>query len=149
MQLKKYEIKTYVSKDIYQRVTQEALARRSTRAKIIRDGLSEYFLLREEMASAVESPGKLGENHTGKVIHTLLARTEERMKIIVDHLENKVVENNTQLITLITMVDRFYFDLMRYLPKLPTELMNQAIATAKIRYEQWQEEVKKIRMLST
>jgi hypothetical protein len=148
MQLKKYEIKTYVSKDIYQRVTQEALTRRSTRAKIIRDGLSEYFLLREEMASAIESPDELSENHTGKVIHTLLARTEERIKLMIDHLENKVVKNDTQLKTLIIMVDRFYFELMQYLPKLPTELTSHAIATARVRYEQWQKEIEKIKTLS-
>lgn len=120
------------------------MARRATRAKIIRDGLSEYFLLREEMANAVESPGELGEKHTGNVIHTLLARTEERLKLIVDHLEKKVVENDAQLKTLVIMVDRFYLELMHYLPKLPTELANHAMATAKARYERWQEEIKKM-----
>ncbi|MCD6040238.1 MAG: hypothetical protein K0S27_1638 [Gammaproteobacteria bacterium] len=140
MQLKKYEIKTYVSKDIYQRVTQESLARRTTRAKIIRDGLSEYFLLREEMANAIETPGELGDHHTGKIIHTLLARTEERLKLIIDHLETQITETQTQLKTLTHKVDQFYFDLMHYLPRIPPELENHAKATAEARYRKWQEE---------
>ena len=52
-------------------------------AKVIRDSLTEYFLLREELASAIESPGNLGENHTGKIIHTLLSRTEERLVMTI------------------------------------------------------------------
>jgi hypothetical protein len=110
---------------------------------VIRDGLSEYFLLREEMANAIESPGELGDNHTGKVIHTLLARTEERLKLIIDHLKSEVAKNHAQLKTLTHMVDRFYFDLMHYLPQLPTELANHARATAEARYIKWHEEIKK------
>ncbi len=144
MQLIKYQIKTYLSKELYQRVTQEAALRRTTLSKILRDGLMEYFILREEMASAIESPGQLGENHTGQIIHTLLARTEERVALIVNQLEKKLGATHADLRFLITMIDRFYFDLMQYLPKLPIELTQNALATAKMRHEKWRETIEKI-----
>jgi hypothetical protein len=144
MQLKKYEIKTYVTKDIYQRVSKEAGEKKSTMAQVIREGLIEYFLLREELANAIESPGNLGENHTGKVIHTLLARTEERMSLTVSKLEKKLDGFQQKQELLIAMVDQFYLSLMQCIPKPHEELTSAAIAAANLRYQQWLKDVEKI-----
>ncbi len=149
MQLIKYQIKTYLSKELYQRVVQEAALRKTTLSKILRDGLMEYFILREEMASAIESPGQLGENHTGQIIHTLLARTEERLALIVNQLEKKLHVTQVDLGFIITMLDQFYFDLMQYLPKLPSELAGHALALAKARHTKWRETIEKTSQTSS
>lgn len=142
MQLKKYEIKTYVTKEIYLRINQEATARNSTMAKVMRDSLAEYFLLREELANAIESPGSMGDSHSGKIIHTLLARTEERLLLTIECLQKQLIETLEQQQLLSTMIDLFYLELMKYLPQIPKELLANANAMAKERHNKWREKLK-------
>lgn len=137
MSLKKYEIKTYATKDLYERVNQEATARRTTMARIMRDGLSEYFLLREEMANAISNPGTLGENHTGKIIHTLLARSEERLLLGLENIKQLIIRTQKQQEALITMLDQFYLDLMQFFPSIPRHTLSQAKALAIQRHQEW------------
>jgi hypothetical protein len=141
MQLKKYVIKTYVTKELYQCVLKEAVLRKATMAKIIRDGLDEYFQLREELANAIEIPGSIGESHTGKIIHTLLARSEQRTAILFEQLEKKIILSHDKLNFVINMIDRFYSDLMTLLPKLPDSLEQGAIALGNLRHKKWINEV--------
>ena len=68
--LKHCEIKTYVNAADYQAVTSEALARRTSIAKVLRDCIREYFILRHDLANAIETPGVLGDSHSGKIIYT-------------------------------------------------------------------------------
>jgi hypothetical protein len=42
------------------------------------------------------------------------------------------------------MIDQFYFDLMEYLPKIPKEFAESAVAAAKQRHSQWLEKIKMI-----
>jgi hypothetical protein len=144
MQLLKYQIKTYVTKEIHERVAKEAMARNCTMGRIIRDGITEYFLLREELANAIESPGNIGDSHTGKIIHTLLARSEQRSALLIEQLEKRLVSVYEQLDFLITMIDRFYINLMQYLPEIADKLKNHAIISSKIRHTQWLSEINKI-----
>ena len=72
------EVHSYLSPSDYRRLEQEAAARGASVSKCVADCLGEYFALRVEMASVVAAPGQLGEPHQG-LIHSLLARTEERL----------------------------------------------------------------------
>ena len=49
-----------------ERVRLEAVARRTKMAMIIRDSLTQYFSIQEELVSAIETPGNLGDNNSGK-----------------------------------------------------------------------------------
>lgn len=149
MTLKNYEIKSYVTKDLYDRVRLEAVARKTKMAMIIRDSLEKYFTLQEEFASAIEIPGNLGDTHSGKIIHTLLARTEERMEMVIKDLDEKLEVSYKKLHLLIVMVDQFYLDLMQYLPKIPEKMMPQMQALAKLRYDGWLKSVEIILATNT
>ena len=72
------EVHSYLTPSDYRRLEQEAAARGASVSKCVADCLGEYFALRVEMASVVAAPGQLGEPHQG-LIHSLLARTEERL----------------------------------------------------------------------
>jgi hypothetical protein len=137
MKLKNYEIKAYVTKDLHERVRLEALAKNTKMAMIIRDSLAQYFLIQEELASAIETPGNLGESHNGKIIHILLARTEERIELAINDLDNKLEETHQKLHLLVTMVDQFYLNIMQYFPKIPENFLADAQELAKLRHEEW------------
>ena len=130
---------------MYEQITREASNRCATIAKTVRDHLAEYMALRSELANAIEAPGELGDNHSGKIIHTLLARTEARMALSIDDLQKTIVlssdEASNALQKIITMISELHLDLMRYFPKMPEELANSAKTTAKVRHNAWLETI--------
>ena len=67
----------------HRQLQQEAAARGISMTACVGECLREYFALRVEMASVVDNPGKPGERHTG-LIHSILARTEERLAATLD-----------------------------------------------------------------
>src|SRR5213593_4398770 len=72
-------IQAYVQRPEKQRLQREAAARGISVSQCVIDCLREYFAWREEMAAAIDNPGRSGEAHTGGPIQVLLARTESRL----------------------------------------------------------------------
>lgn len=142
--LRKYELRALVSQEEYNRMEQEASGRNTTLAKTIRDCLNEYLNLRVELATAMTEPGKAGEEQSGKIIHTLLARTEERLAATIGQLEERMNQMNDQMMVLTAMLDRHYFGMMTHLPTVPKELQEAAKASAKKRHEKWLNNIEKL-----
>lgn len=137
MSLRRYELRSLVTQEEYQRLEREASARGCTLAKTIRDCINEYLHLREELATATAPAGKAGEPHTGKIIHTLLARSEERMAASMDQMNDKVAQLESQNKQLLNMLSQHHHDMLLHLPTVPKELHESAKASAKRRHEKW------------
>ena len=73
----------------------------------------------------------------GKIIHILLARTEERIELVINDLEKKIEKTNQKLDLLVAMIDQFYLDLMQYFPQIPENFLTEAYGLAKLRHEEW------------
>jgi bacterioferritin (cytochrome b1) len=144
MMLKKYELRAFVPLKDYQRIEREASSRQSTMAKTVRDCLNEYLNLREELATAMTEPGQAGEAHTGKIIHTLLARTEERIAATIERLEARISQLHDQNMVLTAMLDRAYLGMMLHLPEVPAELAEGAVASANRRHAKWIKTIEKM-----
>src|SRR5712692_3930611 len=84
-------VQTYIGVAEYWRLQREAAARGATISKCTADCLREYFALRTELATAIETPGEPGEPHQGTVIHSLLARSEERLVATLDRRTTEVL----------------------------------------------------------
>jgi hypothetical protein len=134
------EIHSYVSVVDYRRLKQEAAARGTSLSKCIADCLSEYVTLRTEMASVVSSAGQLGQPHQG-LIHSLLARTEERLGATLDAQGERITELRDAMAILMAMLDRLTLLYLIHTPELPDELKDGAVATAKRRYTNWRRAV--------
>lgn len=119
---------------------QEAAARRISLSAAVTDCLCEYFALRLEMASAVTVPGKPGERHTG-LIHSLLARTEERLAATVDA---RAAELGDDLRVLRSMVDRLVQLYLVHTPEVVRELRAGAVASANRRYANYRQAVSEL-----
>jgi hypothetical protein len=94
------------------------------------DILREYFALRVEMASVMTAPGQPGDRHTG-LIHSLLARSEERLAAT---LEARTTDMGDRLQRLEVMLDglvRFY---LVHTPEVLPEDQANATASANRRY---------------
>lgn len=102
------------------------------------DCLREYFALRVEMASAVSVPGEAGDRHTG-LIHSILARTEQRL---VATLDARAAQLGDDLQRLEIMLDRLVFVYLLHTAEVPYELQAGAFASAKRRYANYRKFVR-------
>ena len=114
----------------YRQLQLEAAGRGATLAGCAGDCLREYFALRAEMASAVAAPGRPGERHTG-LIHSILARTEERL---VTTLDARAAELGDGQRRLESMLDRLVQLYLVHTPEVAPEQRAGAVASATRRY---------------
>jgi len=131
-------VQTYLATAEYWRLQKEAVARGATISKCAADCLREYFALRAELATAIEAPGEPGQPHQGTVIHSLLARSEERLVATLDRRTTEILGN---LQCLQSMFDRLVMLYLFHTPEVPRELRDGAVASANRRYANYQQAV--------
>ena len=83
----------------------------------------------------MDNPGQLGEPHQGKIIHTLLARSEERLATTIERLETRLGQQQEQLHILTAMLDRQYLGVMQHLPEVVEDVAEGAVASAAYSHE--------------
>ncbi len=131
-------VQTYIGVTDYARLQREAAARGATISKCAADCLREYFALRAELATALETPGEPGAPHQGVVIHSLLARSEERLVATFDRRTTDVLR---ELRRVSSMLDRLVQLYLAHTPEVPSELRDGALASANRRYASYQRAV--------
>lgn len=134
------EIHSYVPLADYRRLQQEAAARGASLSKCVADCLREYLALRAEMAGVALAPGELGEPHQG-LLHTLLARTEERLAATLAAHAERTARLQETLRLIESMLDRLAALYLIHTPELPEERRDGAVAAAKRRYLKWRRAV--------
>jgi hypothetical protein len=142
--LKQHELRAYVKPQEYKRMEQEAQARGLSLSRTVRICLMEYLKLKEELASSMNNAGELGDEHTGKIIHTLLSRTEERVAATIQKMEDRVSCLFDQMLVMTAMLDRMYLSVMQHLPELPAEMSEAAVASSKRRHDKWLKATKRL-----
>ncbi len=136
----RHAIYSYLPLADYQRLQQEAAARGASLSQCVADCLREYLALRAEMAGVVAAPGELGEPHQG-LIHTLLARTEERLAATLEAHAERTAALQETLRRVESMLDRLTLLYLIHTPELPEERKDAAVATAKPRHLKWRHAV--------
>lgn len=131
-------VQTYLGIAEHGRLQREAAARGATISKCAADCLREYFALRAELATALEIPGEPGGPHEGVVIHSLLARSEERL---VATFDRRTAEILRELRRVSSMLDRFVQLYLAHTPEVPPGLRDGALASANRRYASYQRAV--------
>ncbi len=141
MKLKRQAVKTYLNAEDYDYLKNEAMLRRSNLSQTIQACLTEYLALRKEMASAFITPGKLGDEHAGKIIHTLLSRTEKRIEEMLQMQQQKLIKNlQQQTKQQQHLLDSALLVLLQQLP-LSQQNSNAARARAQKIHARWREEI--------
>ena len=92
------------------------------------------------MASVVAAPGQLGEPHQG-LIHSLLARTEERLAATLKAHGERTAALEDAVQAVRAMIDRLVLLYFVHTPEVPAELKDAAVATARRRYTNWRRAV--------
>ena len=134
-------IQAYVQRPEKQRLQREAAVRGISVSQCVIDCLREYFAWREEMAAAIDNPGRPGDQHQGWPIHVLLARTESRLAATLDARFRDLIG---ELHVLQSMVDRHAVSYFLHTPEVPAELQATAVASANRRYRNWRRTVQRL-----
>ena len=127
-------VQTYIGLIDYGRLQRDAPARNAMISKCAADCLREYFALRAELATALETAGEPGDPHHGAIIHSLLARSEERLVATFDRRSTEILR---ELRRVSRMLDRLVQLYLVHTPEVPPELRDGAIASANRRYENY------------
>ena len=134
-------IQAYVQRPEKQRLQREAAARGISVSQCVIDCLREYFAWREEMAAAIDNPGRPGDPHQGGPIQVLLARTESRLASTLDARFRDLMG---ELHLLQSMIDRQAVSYFLHTPEVPAELQVTAVASANRRYRNWRRTVQRL-----
>jgi hypothetical protein len=137
------EVHAYLAAEDYRRLRLEALARGVSLSRCAADCLAEYFALRWEMATALEAetPEQLGTLAPSRVIHVLLAQTEQRLVATLDRYSEDLVSIRGQAAAILAMLDRAQFLYLCHTPEVPSETRDQAYARAQQRWATWRRAV--------
>jgi len=77
------------------------------------------------------------------MIQAQFMRAEKRLFSAITKIENRFALIQEQVRFFTTMLGLFYFDLMKFLPNVPDELIHAAIASANLRHSKWIKAVNK------
>ncbi len=128
--------------DRWQRLVHEGRASGKTQSSILRNALDEHWALQDELAAPI---GEVGNKKAGRLIHTLLAETEERIAgsydVSLRRLHRRVDALFRRIELLSVMVAQAYFVYLSHTPAIPDELRDSAIASAKRRYARWEDSI--------
>ena len=124
------------------RLVREARTSAKSQSSILRNALDEHWALQDELGAPI---GEIGDGKAGRLIHTLLAETEERIAgsydVSLRRLHRRVDALFRRIELLSVMVSQAYFVYLSHTPAIPDELRDSAIASAKRRYARWEDSI--------
>jgi hypothetical protein len=133
-----HQLRAWVPLEIHNRVAAESAARGLNFSRTICACLEEYFATREELATSLEiRPPSYGEPKA-TIIHTLLARTEERLSADL-HRQLQAVERRVRRLEV--MLEEHYLGMMIFLPGHRAPESEENVAIAGGRYKAWRRAV--------
>ena len=124
----------------FRRLQQEARARGVNLSTYVRRSVAEYLDLKTELAETMSSTNAVGDGTAGttpRIIHTLLARTEERIAATIDGQAERISRLREDVRAMAAMVDRAYFGYLAHTPEIDPELRPAALAAARRRHTAW------------
>ena len=126
----------------FRRLQEEARARHVNLSTYVRRSVAEYLDLKTELAETMSS-GESVENGassgfpTPRIIHTLLARTEERIAATIDGQAERISRLREDVRAMAAMIDRAYFGYLAHTPEVDPELRAAALSAARRRHLAW------------
>jgi hypothetical protein len=132
------EVHAYLPPEQHRRLKLEAAARQVSLSQCVADCLGEYFALRQEMATALETPAQPGEL-SRRVIHVLLAETEQRLVATFERYVDDLAAVRGGVDALLAMSDRAEFLALCQTPEVPPAAQGRALASGQRRFAHWRQ----------
>ena len=141
------EVHAYLPPEHHRRLKLEAAARQVSLSQCVADCLGEYFALRQEMATALETPDQTGDL-SRRVIHVLLAETEQRLVATFERYVDDLAAVRGGVDALLAMSDRAEFLALCQTPEVPPAAQDRALASGQRRFAHWRQTVARMLLAS-
>ncbi len=141
------EVHAYLPPEHHRRLKLEAAARRVSLSQCVGECLGEYFALREEMATALETPDQTGDL-SRCVIHVLLAETEQRLVATFERYVDDLAAVRGGVDALLAVSDRAEFLALCQTPEVPPAAQDRALASGQRRFAHWRQGVARMLLAS-
>jgi hypothetical protein len=137
------EVHAYLAAEDYRRLRLEALARGVSLSRCAADCLAEYFALRQEMATALEAepPIPAVPLAPARVIHVLLAQTEQRLVATLERYGEDLTAVRAELAAVLVMLDRSAFTYLCCTPEVPPAAQARALISGERQFANWRRAV--------
>jgi hypothetical protein len=144
------EVHAYLAPEDYRRLRLEALARGVSLSRCAGDCLAEYFALRREMATALEAeaPEQLRTLAPSRVIHVLLAQTEQRLVATLERYGEDLTAVRAEVAAVLAMLDRSAFTFLCCTPEVPPAAHARALTSGERRFAHWRRAVTRMLIAS-
>lgn len=137
----------YLPPEHHRRLKLEAAARQVSLSQCVADCLGEYFALRQEMATELETPAQPGEL-SRRVIHVLLAETEQRLVATFERYVDDLAVVRGGVDALLAMSDRAEFLALCQTPEVPPAAQDRALASGQRRFAHWRQAAARMLLVS-
>ena len=138
-------VQVYLDPALHDRLVAEITVRRGdSLSSAVSSILADHFALMDELAQVLQPGTPPGEPKQGRIIHTLLAETEERVMEGMDRQGKRIGGVRAEVAELRAMVDRLAFSLLVHLPEVPEATREAALSSANVRYGKWRRAVEKL-----
>jgi hypothetical protein len=144
------EVHAYLPPDHYRRLKLEAAARQVSLSLCVAQCLGEYFTLRQEMATALDAevPEQLETLAPARVIHVLLAQTEQRLVATFERYVEDLVALRGGVDALLAMADRAAFLALGQTPAVPLPIRDRMLASGSRPFADWRQAVTRMLLAS-
>jgi hypothetical protein len=137
---RQYEVRSYVSRELYDRLLREATVRHLNVSQCIRADLEDFYAIRDELTVAVGA--RAAEGTPGRrIMHTLLAEMEGRIAADLASQTPRLRAIEQRLTHVVSMIDRHYAGMMLHLPEVPDADAKGRSTSALKRHRAWKRAV--------
>jgi len=142
----RHEVRVWLSRDTYDRLAREASARRGTLSQAVRECLEEYFVFKQEIASALTpSPGEGATTGEGvRLAHALLDDHARRIVSEIARRDARLEAVLDQVHLVGCMMDAAFLNLVARLPDIEPGLRTARFAAAQEASRRWYQVVREM-----
>ncbi len=135
-EFKTNQLKFRLDDEMYQRLRQEMKTMgHASLAETVRYVIAEHFALQEELASAIQIEG---QEPTGRIIHTVLAGTEERIGRSLDGVGRRLDRLFERMEMLSVMESQSYLGFLSHTPEVAEQHRAALWDGAQKRHQRWE-----------
>ena len=129
------ELRVWLDSALHERILREAAARGGSASKAVRDGMHEYFALKDELASALEGRGPSPSVPSHPVVRMSEEHAAHQRKL------DAVLQ---RLSVLACMLDQAYQGVIGRMSDVPAQVLAQRAAVAEESAQRWRAAVAKL-----